>query len=556
MKKTPPVNPFDPSRCIGTVFEVGPTHARAAVSDRGSDSAEVGGFVAIDCGEWVLFGRLTSLESPRQVTEQSASDYGSPAHSVGAIELLTTVALDGGSAIRGIARHPHLGSRIYLAPPQLLRWLFERSQIGETASEPIMLNLASLTDGTEIGLAPERLFGRHCAVVGATGAGKSWTLGRLVEESARHSAKLVLFDATGEFHPLNSGVRHVHIGSDPSGMEPSDEVAMPYQSLTESDLFALFKPTGPTQPPKLRAAIKSLKLARVPQLATGGVVIKAGKLKFPYEAAYAARAHEIEDPRANFDISKLPAQIDAECVYPSSGFSSNPDPSRWGVPNEIERSNCVNLITRIEDMLHAPELACVFQARKTRAVFDQLESFIADPAARVLRISLKHLPFAHDAREVVANAIGRHVLGLARSGKLGNRPLVMFLDEAHNFLNRRVSDEEGEYSLDAFELIAKEGRKVSLNICIATQRPRDIPEGILSQIGTFIVHRLNNQKDREAVESASSEADRTAMAFVPGLGEGQAVIIGADIPIPLAVQIARPTQQPDSRGPDYQTQWR
>ena len=97
---------------------------------------------------------------------------------------------------------------------------------------------------------------------------------------------------------------------------------------------------------------------------------------------------------------------------------------------------------------------------------------------------------------------------------------------------------------------------MSLNICIATQRPRDIPEGILSQIGTFIVHRLSNQKDREAVESASSLADRTAMAFVPGLGEGQAVIIGADIPVPLAVQITKPVQQPDSRGPDYQTHWK
>ena len=227
MNRTPPFNPFDPSRCIGTVFEVGPGHARAVVTEGASDSAEVGGFVAIDCGQWVLFGRLTSVESPAQVTQPTASDHGSAAPSIGAIELLATVALDGGSTIRGIARHPHLGSRIYLAPPQLLRWLFDCSQIGETASEPIMLDVASLTDGTGIGLAPERLFGRHCAVVGATGAGKSWTIARLIEESARHPAKIVFFDGTGEFHTLNSGVRHVHIGSDPEGKEPSDEVAMP-----------------------------------------------------------------------------------------------------------------------------------------------------------------------------------------------------------------------------------------------------------------------------------------------------------------------------------------
>jgi hypothetical protein len=43
-------------------------------------------------------------------------------------------------------------------------------------------------------------------------------------------------------------------------------------------------------------------------------------------------------------------------------------------------------------------------------------------------------------------------------------------------------------------LIAKEGRKYGLNICLATQRPR---EGVLSQMGTMIVHRIINDRDRE-----------------------------------------------------------
>ncbi len=549
MKRNPPTNPFDSSRGIGTIFEVGPNSARVTLSNPACDSAEVGGFVAIDCGSCVLFGRLSGIHSP------TASD----AHATADIDLLTTIGLEGENALHGIQRFPHLGASVYAAPPVLLRWLFECSQIpegAETGHHRVILNLLSLSDGTEVGLAPERVFGRHCAVVGATGVGKSWTLARLIQESARYSSKTILFDPTGEFHTLdNAGMRHVHIGADPSRQEPSEEVAMPYSALTESDLLALFKPRGPTQAPKLRAAMKSLKLARAPQLATGGVVMKAGKLKFPYEAASAARVAEIEDPRANFDITKLPAQINAECVFPTGGFASNPDPSRWGGPNEVELSNCVNLVTRIEDMLHAPELACVFQPGKMRTIFDEIQSFLADGEARVLRISLKYLPVTHDAREIVANAIGRHVLELARRGKLNNRPLLLFLDEAHHFLSQSLADESATYPMDSFELIAKEGRKISLNFCIATQRPRDIPEGILSQIGTFIIHRLNNDLDRAAVESASSDADRSVMAFVPGLGEGQAIIIGADLPLPLVVQMLKPNQQPDSRGPDYQTHW-
>jgi DNA helicase HerA-like ATPase len=206
-------------------------------------------------------------------------------------------------------------------------------------------------------------------------------------------------------------------------------------------------------------------------------------------------------------------------------------------------------------MLQAPELACMFQPGNKRVVFDELDSFIADQAARVLRISFKHLPFVHDAREILANALGRHVLNLARSSKFRECPLLLFLDEAHHFLNKTLGDEDTRYPLDSFELIAKEGRKLSLNICISTQRPRDIPEGLLSQMGTLIIHRLRNNRDRELVERASSDADRSAMTFVPELGAGQAVIVGVDFPISLPVQVTRPTQPPDSRGPDFQTQW-
>lgn len=71
--------------------------------------------------------------------------------------------------------------------------------------------------------------------------------------------------------------------------------------------------------------------------------------------------------------------------------------------------------------------------------------------------------------------------------------------------------------LDAFELIAKEGRKYGLNICLSTQRPRDITEGVLSQMGTLVVHRLTNDRDREVVERACGEIDRSASSFLPNL---------------------------------------
>ena len=93
---------------------------------------------------------------------------------------------------------------------------------------------------------------------------------------------------------------------------------------------------------------------------------------------------------------------------------------------------------------------------------------------------------------------------------------------------------------DAFEIIAKEGRKHGLNLCLTTQRPRDITEGVLSQMGALIVHRLTNDRDREVVERACGEIDRAASSFLPNLKQGEAVILGADFPIPLTIHINKP----------------
>ena len=173
----------------------------------------------------------------------------------------------------------------------------------------------------------------------------------------------------------------------------------------------------------------------------------------------------------------------------------------------------------------------------------------------MLRICLSGVSYEYKAREIVANAVGRHLLNEARNGKFRDLPVVVFVDEAHNFLGKHIGSEETIAKLDAFELIAREGRKYGLNICLASQRPRDITEGVLSQMGVLIVHRLINDRDREVVERACSEIDQAASEFLPNLLPGQAVIIGTGIPIPLTIQIRGPEAKPMSEGPRYQEHW-
>lgn len=230
------------------------------------------------------------------------------------------------------------------------------------------------------------------------------------------------------------------------------------------------------------------------------------------------------------------------------------DVDRWGNRSEAEVGYSAALIARINGVFKSSAFNCVF-ARAAMPGFDtRIGDFLASEK-RLFRLCLSGVGYEHKARESIANVIGRLLLTKARSGSFRNSPTVVIVDEAHHFLGRQLGTEEYQSKLDAFEIISKEGRNYGLNICLATQRPRDITEGVLSHLGTLIVHRLTNDKDREVVERACGEIDRAASAFLPNLRPGEAAIIGTDFPIPLTIKMAKPTIRPQSDGPDFQSTW-
>jgi hypothetical protein len=551
-----PVDPFDPAFALGRVRSVAPTSVGVVLSTEASQNgsaragvlARVGDLVAVDAGDAFVVGRISGID---------AVEIAGATASIADVSLLTSVGLETGEILPGIAHYPPLGAETFAADPLLVQWVAQRGD-SESEGRAVTLEIASLSDGTPVSLSPERLFGRHCALVGTTGGGKSWTLARLIEASTAHAGKVILLDPTGEFHTLDEAI-HVSLGG-ADRPEACAEAVFPYRELTEADLLALFRPETNVQLARLRAAIKSLKLAEVvgmenPLVAGNGCIPKAEQPKLHFEEAYRRHIDVLDGPLASFDVELLPLQMRFECVYPSAGAAPS-QRVRWGGPSEPDLSECDPLIGRIESNLNSPEYRCIFASAPSGVTLPSaIRDFLASDDS-VLRLSLRQLSFRESIREIVANAIGRHLLELGRQGAFVERPLVILVDEAHHFLNQKIGDAHWTYALDAFELIAKEGRKYALTAGLATQRPRDIPEGVLSQIGTFIVHRLINDEDRSVVERASGEIDREAAKFLPSLGPGQAVVIGVELPMPLTVQMLPPSTPPDSRGPDYQSYWR
>ncbi|EIB6117667.1 ATP-binding protein [Enterococcus faecalis] len=68
-------------------------------------------------------------------------------------------------------------------------------------------------------------------------------------------------------------------------------------------------------------------------------------------------------------------------------------------------------------------------------------------------------------------------------------------------------------------------------------------------MGTFLVHRLINYNDKEAIRQACSSANSDILSYLPVLGEGEAILSGVDFSMPLNVKIDEPAVPPDSNTP-------
>jgi hypothetical protein len=565
-------SPYDSTRRIGSVINVSATEVIVNLSKAGSGEAswsfgnriaagEVNEFVFIDVGETAILGRLVKvwIEGGERLSVDGLADKPTENHPIGLVQILVSLNPSNGRNYKGIKQHPRLGSQIYSAHPCLVSLLAEGKQ--DDLENQIHLPLASLPhdDSVTIHVTPEKLFSRHCAILGATGGGKSFSMAKIIEEVQLAGGKALIIDPTGEYQ--NLPCESYYVGEHPLSND-SNRVIFPHWKFTDSDIRAFLRPSSQSQSPKLDEAIRSLKVYDTYQsvpahnmtFLPNGTVQKTGCLKMPFESAVTSIASD--EHLRSWKFSNLATQIENECIYPSANFGKIPE--RWGDVSPNDVGYCLNLASRIRAYSHNPYLKWMIDPDyKYQMIPDILERFCGtEELGRVVRLDLSEVTFEANSREILVNAIGRKLLSLARKGQINHeQPLLVFIDEAHQFLNKKVGEETNRFELDAFGNIAKEGRKYGLNTVIATQRPRDIPEDVLSQIGTLIVHRLTNQHDQEIVKKAVGAIDQRSASFLPVLGQGEALLLGVDFPFPMTVKMKKPTNEPTSKSANFSSSW-
>ncbi len=572
--------PFDHNYFIGYVSQVFPDFARVhfpssvllnkfIFSGEEFNAGLVGNYVTIEGENHGFFGKILELSLPeKERLSLNERDFQSKEfHPAGRVEILLSFDYFNPEKVsKGLSAYPNIGAKVFVCPSSFIQKYFVKFGATENSEEtddrPVFDFGVLISDNkTSVSISQQALFGRHCAIVGTTGGGKSWTVSKCLTEIIDHSGKAILIDATGEYSTFDGQPKVT------KACIMGEDSFFHYSNLTVEDIFVLLRPSQQAQSPKLLEAITSLKLLKCLENKTpieglkinDGTLVKNSQPKKIFYQKYNEYIAEIEDQNADFDITKLSMQIKRECVYDANKSYINGKQEakidEWGDIDNNAFSNCSSLVLRTNHLINSMAFKKVFgfseQKTSGNELTKQIDSFLKSDSS-LMRISFEKVGYEFQAREILANAIGKHLLMKARKGDFKEEPLILFIDEAHQYLNKNVKDEYFEsVRLSSYDQIAKECRKYGLFLCLATQMPRDIPVGTLSQMGTFIVHRLINQEDKKAIENACSSASSHSLSFLPVLGEGEAILTGVDFPMPVAIKVKKPRIEPNSRTPKF-----
>jgi len=185
---------------------------------------------------------------------------------------------------------------------------------------------------------------------------------------------------------------------------------------------------------------------------------------------------------------------------------------------------------------------------------DLLNEWIGSPE-RLTILDLSGVPF--EVLDITIGLITRFIYDSMFWGRFENytgknRPLLLVFEEAHTYLNK---NESNSYSRKAVEKIFKEGRKFGVGAMVISQRPSEISDTILAQIGTLIALRLTNSSDQSIVKSTAPDNLNSLIDLLPSLRIGEAVVVGESIRIPSRVRIQLNNPRPTSEDPKLVECW-
>ena len=170
------------------------------------NSGLIGNFVTIEGEDHGFIGRIIEIgviEKERlELTEKAFKNLDF--HPKGKLEILLSFDYFNLKVAKGLDCFPNIGSKVFVCPSHFLKQFLTKFGCAyEDESHPLIsLGVLTANRDTALEISQQSLFGRHCAIVGTTGGGKSWTVAKLMEGINKNGTKALILDATGEYKDI------------------------------------------------------------------------------------------------------------------------------------------------------------------------------------------------------------------------------------------------------------------------------------------------------------------------------------------------------------------
>lgn len=432
---------------------------------------------------------------------------------------------------RGVGQYPTTGAEVHAIGSDDIAKMFDRFQskgfsVGTVATHPSL----------KVCLDPSNLFGRHFAILGQTGAGKSWTVASLVQRTVEvmPRAHIIILDLHGEYcWKMEDGSRNYAFAETIVRHVDARELEIPYWLMTYGELCDLLIEHSEREATNQTAFFRECLLegrqnenrTAVPSLGLSRVTV---------------------DTPIYFSLDDIIAKVRSKNI------------ERVGNRQGPMFGNFDRFLMRIESKLNDTRYDFLLKPKKrntSSSLSEMLRDFVGlgTQKAAVTVIDLSSVPF--DVRPTVAAQIGRLAFEFNYwNPQYREFPLLLMCEEAHAYIPRaRESQYAG--SRKSMERIAKEGRKYGVGLAVVSQRPHEVSETVLAQCGSFICLRITNPDDQGYVRSLVPESEGDLVNVLAGLGRGEALVLGEAVPLPTRLQFDRPDPPPNSDDVDFYKQW-
>lgn len=374
----------------------------------------------------------------------------------------------------------------------------------------------------------DAFLGRHAAILGQTGGGKSWTVASVLQKIAAFpQSTVLLFDLHGEY---------AQAFGDEAEVISAAEIEMPYWLMNAEELLGLMIDRAESSAPNQNAKFKEL--------------LQAAKEDHPENAALGLEKITIDTP-VFFDLGEIISEfrrLDVEMVDGQRGPKAGPLQGQF-----------TRLLMRLEARLNDRRYDLIFKPRtyNTSASMDDLfRKLLGEETGKrkkVVVLDLSPVPF--DVRGALISLTLRCLFDFSywHSRLKGTRfPISIFADEAHIYLSDSASDQAPRESA---ERIAKEGRKYGISLTVISQRPREMSSTILSQCGSFLCLRISNPDDQSYVRNLLPDSVRGITSMFSSLRRGEAILIGDSMIMPTRIKIDPPLPTPNSADASFTAFW-